>query len=93
MIVGACEMDLWIPGSGSLKGKRSVIKSLKERLKNRFNVSVAEVADHDLWQRCRLGVVIASADTRYAHQVLSKVIDYVRGDGRVVLLDVTVEMR
>ena len=93
MIVGACEMDLWIPGSGSLKEKRYAVKSLKERIKRRFNVSVAEVDDHDLWQRCRLGVVIASVDTRYAHQVLSKVIDYVRSDGRVELLDVTIEMR
>jgi len=93
MIVGACEMDLWIPGSGSLKGKRSVIKSLKERLKSRFNVSVAEVDDHDLWQRWRLGVVIASGDTRYAHQVLSKVVNYVQGDGRVELLDYAIEMR
>jgi len=76
-----------------LKQKRYAIKSLKERIKNRFNVSVAEVDDHDLWQRGRLGVVIASVDTRYAHQVLSKVIDYVRGDGRVELLDYTIEMR
>lgn len=76
-----------------MKGKRSAIKSLKERLKSRFNVSVAEVADHDLWQRCRLGVVVASADTRYAHQVLSKVVEYVRRDARVELLDYTVEMR
>ncbi|MCK5119039.1 MAG: DUF503 domain-containing protein [Candidatus Latescibacteria bacterium] len=93
MIVGACEIDLWIPESRSLKQKRFAIKSLKERIKNRFNVSAAEVDHHDLWQRCRLGVVVASTDTRYAHQVLSKVVDYVRSDGRVELLDYTIEMR
>jgi uncharacterized protein YlxP (DUF503 family) len=70
MIIGACELDLWIPESRSLKQD-----------------------NHDLWQRCRLGVVIASTDTRYAHQVLNKVVDYVRSDGRVELLDYTIEMR
>jgi uncharacterized protein YlxP (DUF503 family) len=56
MVVGVCSIDLHIPGNDSLKGKRSVVRRIKERVRNTFNVSVAEVEDLDKLQRAGLGI-------------------------------------
>lgn len=93
MIIGTCEMDLLIPESRSLKGKRFILKSLKDRIHHRFNVSVAEVDGHDLWQRGKLGIAVVSTDAQHAHQVLSEVVNFVERDRRVHLLGYGVEMR
>ena len=57
MVVGVCTLDLHLPGVDSLKGKRQILLSLKERIQRKFNVSIAEVDGQDLWQRAVLGVV------------------------------------
>lgn len=93
MTVGVCTLDLFLPSSRSLKAKRRCLSGLKTRIRNGFNVSVAEVDHNDLWQRAALGVAVVTNDARYANQVLSKVVDLVGGAGDVVLLDYTVEMR
>jgi uncharacterized protein YlxP (DUF503 family) len=93
MIVGCCQIEVHLPESGSLKTKRHLIKSLTARLKNNFNVSVAEVDGNDLWQRAVIGVAVVTNQVRFADQVLSKVIDHVRNDGRVVLIDYQTEIR
>jgi uncharacterized protein YlxP (DUF503 family) len=93
MIVGCCRIELYLPESGSLKTKRHHLKALKTRLQNHFNVSVAEVDGQDLWQRAVIGVAIVTNEARFADQVLAKVIDHVRGDGRVVLIDYQTEYR
>jgi uncharacterized protein YlxP (DUF503 family) len=54
MVVGLCLVDIHIPENSSLKGKRQVMKRILERVKNRFNVSIAEVDDNDLWQRGKI---------------------------------------
>jgi uncharacterized protein YlxP (DUF503 family) len=77
MVVGVCTIELYIPGNGSLKGKRRLLKSLMARLRHEFNVSVAEVDGHDLWQAAVLGVVCVSNDRGYAHGLLLKVVQYV----------------
>jgi uncharacterized protein YlxP (DUF503 family) len=60
--VGLCILSLHFPAVGSLKQKRQILRSLKDRLRNRFNVSVAEIDHQDLWQRATLGIVgVASA--------------------------------
>ena len=62
MNVGLCIIHIHLPGAGSLKDKRQVLRSLKDRLREHYNVSVAEVDHQDLWQRITLGIVgIASA--------------------------------
>ena len=73
MIVGVCTIELALPGVSSLKGKRRIIKSLTARLRNAFNVSVAEVDHNDLWQSAVLGVVCVSNSSNYAHALLTKV--------------------
>ncbi|HID11975.1 MAG TPA: DUF503 domain-containing protein [Candidatus Latescibacteria bacterium] len=92
MLVGTCEIQLWFPGSRSLKEKRFAMKSLKDRIRARFNVSVAEVDGHGLWQRGALGVAMASTETDHIHRVLSEVVRFVEGDGRVEVLDYRMEV-
>jgi hypothetical protein len=89
----SCYIELFIGESQSLKAKRQVIKSLKDRISNEFNVSVAEVADHDLWQRAALGVAVVSTATQHANEVLSKVINFVERDFRIQLIDYHIEDR
>ena len=92
MTIGFCRRELYLPESGSLKNKRSVVKSLVARIRQKFNVSVSEVDAHDLWQKAVLGVAIVSTESAYANQVLSKVVNLVEGEMRVQLLDYTLEM-
>ncbi len=73
MRVGILRVDLHVPGAHSLKDKRRVIRSLKDRLFARFNVSVAEVGAQDLWQRAELGIALVALDGRGADLALRKV--------------------
>ena len=86
MVVGICTIDLYLPGIGSLKGKRQILLSLKERIQGKFNVSVAEVDGNDLWQRAVLGVACVANDSRYVNQVLDSVLNVVRTNPSVELV-------
>jgi uncharacterized protein YlxP (DUF503 family) len=93
MNVGVCKIQLRLPENMSLKGKRQVIKSITTQLRNRFNVSVAEVDDNDLWQKAVLGVCFLSNDTRYTNEVLSKAVNFVtNGRFDIELLDYEIEI-
>ncbi len=81
MNVGICKIRLRLPENQSLKGKRRVLKSITARLKNKFNISVAEVDDQDLWQLATLGICCVSNDQRFTNEVLSKVVDFITGSG------------
>jgi len=61
MVIGTCTIELHIPGNGLLKGKRRVIKPIIARVRNEFNVSIAEMDNQDLWQSATLGVACVSA--------------------------------
>lgn len=87
MVVGILEVELTIPSADSLKAKRMVIKSLKDRVRQHFNVSIAEVEDNDQWQSAVLAVALVSNDKRFANQVLSKVVDFIEGSRDLVLDD------
>ncbi len=75
MVVAVLKIALSIPQANSLKDKRRVIKSVKDRLRNGFNVSVAEIGDQDIWRSARLGVAVISEDSSYANGVLSRIQD------------------
>ena len=77
MNVGVCRIELRLPENLSLKGKRRVLKSIIARVKNRFNVSIAEIDDQELWQLATLGICCVSNNNRYTNEVLSKVVDFV----------------
>ena len=93
MNVGVCKISLRLPENMSLKGKRQVLKSMTSRVRNKFNVSVAEVGDQELWQLATIGICCVSNDRRYTNQVLSKVVDFV-GDSRfeIEMLDYEIEI-
>jgi uncharacterized protein YlxP (DUF503 family) len=77
VVIGACNLELYIPGNGSLKGKRQIIKSLTARLRQEFNVSVAEVGAQDMWQTAIISVVCVSSDANYVHGLLTRVAHWV----------------
>ncbi len=79
MNVGVLRVRLRLPENMSLKGKRQVVKSVVAQLRNRFNVSAAEVADNDLWQMATVGAVFISNDPRFTNEVLSKAAGFVEG--------------
>jgi hypothetical protein len=88
LVIGTCKVTLHIPDGGSLKAKREVLRSLKDRVKNKFNVSIAEVDDCDLWQRSTLGIAVVSKDSKFANQVISNVVGLIESNGDISLLDV-----
>ncbi len=93
MHIGVCRLTAHLPEATNLKAKRQVARSLTARLRNQFNVGVAEVDDHDLWQRLTLGVCCVSNDSAHANEMLSNVVSFVetlRGD--LVLLDYETEL-
>ena len=93
MNVGVCKIKLRLPENMSLKGKRRVLKSIITQLRNRFNVSVAEVDDQQLWQIATLGVCSLSNDSRYNNEVLSKVVNFItNGRFEVEMIDYQIEM-
>ena len=92
MFIGVCTIEMHIPESGSLKTKRHSLKSLKDRIRTKFNVSVAEVDHNDLWQRASLAVAAVSNDKSYLNQTLDHVLDMVRSVPEVSLLDYHIEI-
>ena len=87
MIVGVLTLDFAIFEAQSLKDKRRVVRSVKQRLQNTFNVSVAEVAYGDTPKRCRLAVAMVSKEARPLHAQLDKIVDVVRRCGGLTLLE------
>ena len=92
MFIGVCTIEMHIPESGSLKTKRHSLKSLKDRIRSRFNVSVAEVDHNDLWQKASLAVAAVSNDKSHLNQTLDHVLNMVRSVPEVSLLDYQIEI-
>lgn len=87
MVVGTLRLELHLPSSDSLKAKRSVLNHIKERLRTRFNVSVAEVDHQELWQRAAIGVAAVSADGGVLDRLLHEIIAVVEREDRLSVLD------
>ncbi len=85
-------VELHLPEVQSLKGKRQVVKSLKDRVRNRFEVAVAEVDHHDVWQRATLAVACVSHDSSHAVAVVSKAVDFIEALAGGSVIDVSVEI-
>ncbi len=77
MIVGAALVELHIHGSRSLKAKRGVVRSITRRVRNRFNLAVAEVGGQDTWQRALLGLAAAGSERQSVRQVLERAVDFI----------------
>jgi hypothetical protein len=93
MNVGVCKINLRLPENSSLKGKRRILKPITTRVRNKFNVSVAEIDNHDQWQLATIGICCVSNDRRYTNGILSKVVDFViNGHFEVEILDYEIEI-
>ena len=93
MNVGICRISLRLPENHTLKGKRQVMRSISSRVRNRFNVAIAEVEDNDRWQVLTLGVTCVSNDARHANEMLSRVVQYIETlKGSTEILDDEIEI-
>ncbi len=91
MIVGLCTVELYLPDSQSLKAKRQVLLSLKDRVRDRFNVSVAEVGDQELWQKAILGIACVANEQKHVNQVLDQAMNLIRSVPMVDLVKFQIE--
>jgi uncharacterized protein YlxP (DUF503 family) len=87
MIVGAVRWELALPGCASLKDKRMVVRSLKDRIHHRFKISVADTGHQDVWTRAQLAVAMVAGEGHHVDEVLDKVERLVEQDARVVVLE------
>jgi uncharacterized protein YlxP (DUF503 family) len=92
MFIGVCTIELHVPDSGSLKTKRQSLRSLKDRIRNKFNVSVAEVDNNDLWQKASLAVAAVSNDKAHLNQMMDHILNVVRAVPELSLLDYQIEI-
>jgi uncharacterized protein YlxP (DUF503 family) len=91
MIVGLCTVELYLPESQSLKAKRQVLLSVKDKVRDRFNVSIAEVGDQDLWQKAVLGIASVANERKHVNQVLDQVVNLIRSNPMVDLVQCQIE--
>ena len=94
MIVGVLRLTLHLPSPGSLKSKRHLVRSAIDRVKAKFNVSIAEVAENDLWQKSVIGVAAVSNDRVLVGEILDRVTDFVASmhGGQIQITDRDVEI-
>lgn len=85
MIVGVMTTHLSLPGVTSLKGKRSIVKSIIGRLKSRFNISIAEVDHQDIRTNAVIGIAVICNESRFIDQQFDSIINFMRNDGRFIL--------
>ena len=85
MIVGVMTAHLSLPGVTSLKGKRSIVKSVIGRLKGRFNISIAEVDQQDTKTSAVIGIAVVCNESRFIDQQFDSIINFMLNDGRFIL--------
>jgi uncharacterized protein YlxP (DUF503 family) len=77
VVIGVCRLQLILPDNHSLKGKRSVVRSICAKVRSTFNVAIAEVDDQDVWQVAGLGFAVVSADGRHADRMVAEIVDFI----------------
>lgn len=87
MVVGVCRLTLMAPESHSLKEKRMVLRSLKDRTRLKFNVAIAEVASQDNWQECVLGFAVVANDKAFVQEMVEKIIRFIDGLALAKMVD------
>jgi len=93
MNLGVCRIKIRLPENQSLKGKRRVLNSLITRIRNKYNVAIAEVDDQELWQLATLGIACISNSTQHTDEILAKVVEFVsRSRLDIEILDYEVEI-
>jgi uncharacterized protein YlxP (DUF503 family) len=92
MVVGVCRLVLALPGVDSLKGKRSIVRRIVDRARNKFNVAIAEVADMDAHRRAVLGFAVVSNDTRHVSSMVDTIVSFVAGATEALVIDRAMEI-
>lgn len=92
MVVGVYTVELFISESQSLKDKRQVLHSLKDRLRGKFNLSVAEVDGQDLWQKTVVGMACVANESRHVQQVLEQALNVIKGMPAVEVVRTQLEL-
>lgn len=92
MIIGLCTVELYIPDGHSLKAKRQVLLSLKDRLRDKFNVSVAEVGDLELWQKAIIGIACVANEGVHVNQVLDQAVNLIRSVPTIEVVQSRIEL-
>jgi uncharacterized protein YlxP (DUF503 family) len=87
VIIGVCRLTLLTPESQSLKDKRMVVRSIKDRTRLKFNVAIAEVASQDAWQEAVLGFAVVANDKRFVQEMVAKVVNYIDGLALAKIID------
>lgn len=92
MNIGALRIEIILEGTASLKDKRSIVKRLKDRIRNKFNVSVAEVDEMDKIRRAVIAVAAVSSDKKYLNGQLDKIMDFIEKDNKLTVSDYSSEV-
>ena len=93
MVVGVLQLTLFLPENHSLKGKRQVLRAIKDRVRSKFNVSIAESDGHDLWQRAELGICQVGSDRAFVDSALREVVNFIDSLGLDNVSDDSVQVR
>ena len=85
MLIGICQIDLYLPNSHSLKDKRNLLKSIKLRIRHNYNVSISEIDNFELWKNTTLGVTCIGNEKKYLNKVLNEIILFLEKQNSVQL--------
>lgn len=92
MIIGICTCEIFIYNANSLKAKRSVVKSIIEKSKNRFNISISEVGENDKWQRGLIAFATVSNDKKIVEETLERVIEFFNSYSEIEIISIEKEI-
>ena len=92
MVIGVCQVSLFLYDKRSLKEKRKTLKSIVGKVRSKFPVSIAEVGDNDLWQKAQLGMCIVGSDKKVVNSSLDKVINYIEGLQLAEIIETHIEI-
>jgi uncharacterized protein len=92
MVVGVGVIELMIHDSGSLKAKRQIVKSVLGKVRSKFHLSIAEVDNHDKWQRCTIGYAVVTNEKGHAHTMLEGIVRYVESLHLAEIVDSRIEI-
>ncbi|RQD69670.1 MAG: DUF503 domain-containing protein [Tindallia sp. MSAO_Bac2] len=92
MKVGICSFKMIMYEGGSLKEKRMIVRSLIQRIRSRYNVSISEVADHEKWKLATIGFCCISNEKQHVERTMQEVIRFAEADGRMELMDIETEI-
>ncbi len=92
MVVGVLKVEIFLPGADSLKAKRREVRSIKDRIRSRFNVSVSEVDNQDLRQRGTIGIAVAGGDVGFVKEMLASIQAFVEENWPHLVLEISEEI-